>query len=49
MALDLMAAGRLNAAPLITTHFALENIGAAFIAANDKRTSGAIKVMVHPY
>src|SRR5215472_6962387 len=48
MALSLMAAGRLNAAPLITTHFPLEDVGAAFAAANDKRTSGAIKVMVHP-
>jgi threonine dehydrogenase-like Zn-dependent dehydrogenase len=49
MALSLMAVGRLNAAPLITTHFPLGDIGAAFAAANDKRTSGAIKVMVHPH
>ena len=48
MALDLMASGRLNATPLITTHFPLDQIQEAFAAADDKRTSGAIKVMVHP-
>jgi threonine dehydrogenase-like Zn-dependent dehydrogenase len=48
MALDLMAAGRLNAAPIMTTHFPLDRIGEAFAAANDKKSSGAIKVMVHP-
>ena len=48
MALDLMAAGRLQAAPLVTTHFPLERIHDAFATAEDKRTSGAIKVMVHP-
>jgi threonine dehydrogenase-like Zn-dependent dehydrogenase len=48
MALDLMASGRLNASPLITTHFSLDQIQAAFAAAEDKRSSGAIKVMVHP-
>jgi threonine dehydrogenase-like Zn-dependent dehydrogenase len=47
MALDLLATGRLNPAPLITTHFPLEHISAAFAAAEDKKTSGAIKVMVH--
>jgi threonine dehydrogenase-like Zn-dependent dehydrogenase len=48
MALDLMTSGRLLATPLITTHFPLDRIQAAFIAADDKRASGAIKVMVHP-
>jgi threonine dehydrogenase-like Zn-dependent dehydrogenase len=48
MALDLLAAGRLNATPLITTHFPLDGIAAAFAAAHDKRASGAIKVMIHP-
>ena len=48
MALALLAAGRLYAEPLITTHFPLDGIQEAFAAADDKRTSGAIKVMVHP-
>jgi 2-desacetyl-2-hydroxyethyl bacteriochlorophyllide A dehydrogenase len=48
IALDLLASGRVNAAPLITHHYALEEIGPAFAAAADKRGSGAIKVMVHP-
>ena len=48
IALDLMTAGRLHAEPLVTTHFPLQRIGDAFAAADDKRTSGAIKVMVHP-
>ena len=48
MALDLMVSGRVLATPLITTHFPLEQIQEAFAAAEDKRTSGAIKVMVHP-
>jgi threonine dehydrogenase-like Zn-dependent dehydrogenase len=47
MALDLLATGRLNPAPIITTHFPLEHISAAFAAAEYKKTSGAIKVMVH--
>jgi threonine dehydrogenase-like Zn-dependent dehydrogenase len=48
MALNLMASGRLHTTPIITTHFPLDRIHEAFAAANDKRTSGAIKVMVHP-
>ena len=48
MALDLLAAGRLHAEPLVTTHFPLQQIHEAFAAAEDKRASGAIKVMVHP-
>lgn len=49
MALDLLAAGRLQAEPLVTTHFPLSRIQEAFAAAEHKRTSGAVKVMVHPF
>jgi 2-desacetyl-2-hydroxyethyl bacteriochlorophyllide A dehydrogenase len=48
MALDLMVAGRLTAEPIITIHFTLDRIVEAFSAADDKKVSGAIKVMVHP-
>lgn len=48
IALDLLASGRIRAEPLITHHFPLDKIGEAFAAANDKRTSGAVKVLVHP-
>jgi 2-desacetyl-2-hydroxyethyl bacteriochlorophyllide A dehydrogenase len=48
IALDLMAAGRLNPAPLVTTHYPLEAIHKAFAAAENKRASSAIKVMVTP-
>ncbi|MGH2352379.1 MAG: zinc-dependent alcohol dehydrogenase, partial [Chloroflexota bacterium] len=47
IALDLLASGRVSAEPLITHHFPLEQIGEAFAAAADKRTSGAVKVLVH--
>ncbi|MEX0762898.1 MAG: alcohol dehydrogenase catalytic domain-containing protein [Dehalococcoidia bacterium] len=46
-ALNLMTAGRLNPEPIITHHFPLEQISEAFAAADDKRSSGAIRVMVH--
>jgi threonine dehydrogenase-like Zn-dependent dehydrogenase len=46
--LDMMAAGRLDPAPLITHRFPLVRIGEGFAAADDKRGSGAIKVLVIP-
>ena len=48
IALDWMASGRIDAASLITHRFPLTEIGAAFAAADDKRASGAIKVLVEP-
>ena len=48
IALGLLASGRVNAAPLVTHHFPLARIRDAFGAAADKRTSGAVKVLVHP-
>ena len=47
IALELLASGRVRAEPLLTHHFPLAHIGAAFAAAADKRASGAIKVLVH--
>ncbi|MBI3971974.1 MAG: alcohol dehydrogenase catalytic domain-containing protein [Chloroflexi bacterium] len=48
IALEMLASGRIRAEPLITHHFPLDRIGDAFAAAADKRSSGAIKVLVHP-
>jgi threonine dehydrogenase-like Zn-dependent dehydrogenase len=48
IALDMMAQGALDAAPLITHRYPLAEIGAAFAAADDKRGSGAVKVLVIP-
>jgi 2-desacetyl-2-hydroxyethyl bacteriochlorophyllide A dehydrogenase len=47
VALELLAAGRVDAGPLLTHHYPLDRIGDAFAAAADKRSSGAVKVLVH--
>jgi len=47
IALDMLATGRVSAEPLITHHYPLDSIAAAFAAAADKRGSGATKVLVH--
>jgi L-iditol 2-dehydrogenase len=47
-ALELVAAGRISLAPLVTHRFALVDIGDAFAAALDRRRSGAVKVLVTP-
>lgn len=46
-ALDYMSSGKINAAPLITHKFPQNNILAAFEAADNKATSGAIKVVIN--
>jgi len=48
ISLDMLVDGRIDARPLITHHFPLADIGSAFAAADDKETSGAIKVLVEP-
>ncbi len=46
-ALGLLASGRLNAGPIITHRFPQLQIADAFAAADDKWTSGAIRVVVN--
>ena len=48
IALDLLARGAVDAAPLLTHRFPLAEIRAAFAAADDKQRSGAVKVLVIP-
>jgi threonine dehydrogenase-like Zn-dependent dehydrogenase len=48
IALDLIASGRVHASPLITHAYSLERIAEAFEAAAYKKSSGAIKVVIHP-
>jgi len=48
MALELVTAGRVDPASLVTHHYPLDRIAEAFAVANDKRTSGAVRVMVQP-
>jgi len=45
-ALNLLKAGKLNPDPIVTHHYGLEDIEEAFAVADDKRTSGAVRVMV---
>jgi L-iditol 2-dehydrogenase len=47
-ALDLVAAGRVALAPAVTHRFPLPEIGAAFAAADDRSSSGALKVLLEP-
>ena len=47
-ALDLLASDRLNAGPIITHRFPQSQISDAFAAADNKRASGAIRVVVNP-
>jgi threonine dehydrogenase-like Zn-dependent dehydrogenase len=49
IALDLLAGGRLAAAPLLTHRFPLAAIGDAFRTAADRASSGAVKVLVEPW
>ncbi|MSQ09027.1 MAG: hypothetical protein EXR44_07035 [Dehalococcoidia bacterium] len=46
-AMGLVADGRVQPEPIITHHFPLERISEAFAAAEDKRTSNAIRVVVN--
>jgi threonine dehydrogenase-like Zn-dependent dehydrogenase len=46
-ALDLLADGRVKPGPIITHRFPLSRIAEAFAAADDKRGSGAIRVVVN--
>jgi threonine dehydrogenase-like Zn-dependent dehydrogenase len=48
IALDMVAEGRVKAEPLITHRYPLTEILAGFQAADDKKASGAIKVVVQP-
>ncbi len=47
-ALDMLVDGRINAKPIITHHFPLDQIADAFEAADEKGQSDAIKVCVIP-
>jgi threonine dehydrogenase-like Zn-dependent dehydrogenase len=48
IALDMIAEGRVQAEPLVTHRFPLDRIADGFTAANDKRASGAVKVVIQP-
>lgn len=48
IALDMVADGRVQAEPLISHRYPLAEIGVAFAAADDKRGSGSVKVIVQP-
>jgi len=46
IALNLLAEGRINAKSLITHKFSLDNINKAFLTAENKKETGAIKVLI---
>ncbi len=48
IALNLLAGGKVKAGPLITHRVSLDRVAEGFAWANDKRGSGAIKVLVIP-
>jgi threonine dehydrogenase-like Zn-dependent dehydrogenase len=48
IALDMVADGRVQADALISHRYPLVDIADAFRAADDKRGSGAVKVLVQP-
>ena len=48
IALDMIADGRVQVEPLITHRFPLERITDGFATADDKRSSGALKVVIQP-
>jgi len=48
IAMEMMMSGRFRPLQIITHRFPLDEIGAAFAAADNKRESGAIKVLVIP-
>ena len=48
IALNLMGAGKLDPAPLITHRFPLDEIGEAFAVADGRETHGSVKVLVLP-
>jgi threonine dehydrogenase-like Zn-dependent dehydrogenase len=48
IALDLLASGRVQAAPLVTHRVSLDGVAEGFLLACDKAASGATKVMVTP-
>ena len=48
IAMDMMASGRFHPLQLVTHRFPLDDIAAGFAAADNKRDSGAIKVVVIP-
>jgi len=47
-ALGLIVSGSVDPGLIVTDHFSFDEIGEAFATADDKRSSGAIRVMVHP-
>ena len=47
-ALDLMSRGLLDVTDIITHHYPIDDIKEGFSVADDKRNSGAIKVIITP-